>query len=179
MKTYLKTYLIGFFFSGCICVLNTGSAQITISKNDVTCAGDNNGSIYVTVRNATEPITYAWSDGSSGQSRNNLAAGTYTVTVTDATSCDHTKTVVIEEPDSKLVMTLELLWTPPPHECQNSRMQLRSTHTDDADRANPRLRLSLPRMSAPYWKCLRRAGKVPEGFSGDHWRVEPVCAGRR
>ncbi len=98
-----------------LCTL--GNAQIFATKTDVTCHGKHDGSIYVSVPNATAPIQYAWSDGFSGQNRINIAAGTYTVTVTDATACDHTKTVVIEEPDSKLVMTLELLETPRPYEC--------------------------------------------------------------
>ncbi|MBK6996383.1 MAG: SprB repeat-containing protein [Lewinellaceae bacterium] len=46
----------------------------------------------------TSPYTYNWGGGVTTQDRTNLAAGTYTVTVTDANSCTATKSVTITEP---------------------------------------------------------------------------------
>lgn len=52
---------------------------------DATCADDANGSIGVSIIEGTEPITYAWSNGTTNQTIENAMAGVYTVTITDAT----------------------------------------------------------------------------------------------
>ena len=46
---------------------------------------------------ATTPVTYAWSDGGSGANRTGLAAGLYTVTITDADGCSDQRQVQIFE----------------------------------------------------------------------------------
>src|SRR5690606_13083290 len=61
---------------------------ITITETvvDATCVAEN-GSISVTASGGTEPYTYLWSNGATTQSITDLAAGSYTVTVTDANGC--------------------------------------------------------------------------------------------
>ncbi|MBK9686230.1 MAG: T9SS type A sorting domain-containing protein [Saprospiraceae bacterium] len=46
-----------------------------------------NGKITLGVNGGTPPFKYSWSNGSIVKSPNNLAAGTYTVTVNDANNC--------------------------------------------------------------------------------------------
>ena len=46
-----------------------------------------NGSLSVAVANAALPVTYAWSNAATGSTINNLCAGNYCVTVTDANGC--------------------------------------------------------------------------------------------
>ena len=43
----------------------------------------------------TMPYTYAWSSGGSGSSESGLAAGTYTVTITDGNSCVASETATV------------------------------------------------------------------------------------
>jgi hypothetical protein len=59
------------------------------------CAGRASGSIDLTVRNATAPIRYAWSNGATTEDLTNVAAGTYTVNVTDANGCTATGTYTV------------------------------------------------------------------------------------
>ncbi|MCD4736215.1 MAG: SprB repeat-containing protein [Bacteroidales bacterium] len=81
------------FFSNC----NALISQIQITKTDVTCTNASDGTATVTgVNNGTPPFTYNWSNGGTGTSINNLAEGTYSVTVTDAHLCTGTKEVTIE-----------------------------------------------------------------------------------
>lgn len=69
-----------------------------LQPTSVQCFGANNGTITVTSTGGTPPYSYKWDDGSVTQNRNNLAPGTYTVTVTDANSCFIQTISVITEP---------------------------------------------------------------------------------
>ncbi len=81
-------------------VLNAGT--ISVSTTNVSCNGGNDGSATVTVTGGTAPYTYLWSDGQTTATASNLAAGTYTVLVTDANNCSFdmnaSNSIVITEP---------------------------------------------------------------------------------
>lgn len=86
--TYSVTLTDG---AGCV---RTASAEVRngrtlnpeIARTDATCG--NLGKATVTnVINGIAPFTYNWSNGATTQTASNLAAGTYTVTVTDSGSC--------------------------------------------------------------------------------------------
>ena len=68
-----------------------------VSVND-SCYGSPNGSAEFTGTGGTLPYTYAWSNGSTTGSVNNLTAGTYTVTLTDARQCSSTGSATITQP---------------------------------------------------------------------------------
>ena len=67
---------------------------------NVSCNGQANGSIDLTVTNilGTLPFSYAWSHGAVTEDVFGLAAGTYTVTVSDAANCEVIESYVITEP---------------------------------------------------------------------------------
>ncbi len=68
------------------------------STTGVSCNGGNNGSATANATGGTGPYNYAWSSGSSIAVANNLTAGTYNVTVTDANGCTATTSTTITEP---------------------------------------------------------------------------------
>ena len=72
--------------------------NLTGITTDASCWGYTNGTITTTISGGTPGYVPAWSNGSSQQSLGNLAAGTYTVTFTDANSCNITGSYVINEP---------------------------------------------------------------------------------
>jgi hypothetical protein len=66
---------------------------------EVSCHGAQNGSIEAICINGNEPFAYQWSNGASTQSIDNLAAGTYTVTVYDWNNNSGQKEIILREPD--------------------------------------------------------------------------------
>jgi len=56
---------------------------------------DNNGSILAYTYSDYYPITYSWSNGTTGYSNSNLAAGNYTCTMTNSVGCTTTKTAYV------------------------------------------------------------------------------------
>ena len=71
------------------------------------CSSDLNstGSINLTATGGTAPYTYAWSNNTTQEDPTNLAAGTYTVTVTDANGCTAQTSATITQPASALSVT--------------------------------------------------------------------------
>jgi gliding motility-associated-like protein len=74
-------------------VINTGGIV-----TDVTCNGDNNGSINITVTGGTGVFTFAWSNSQVTEDISGLSGGSYTVTVTDQNSCRDTASFFVDEP---------------------------------------------------------------------------------
>ncbi|HFA47694.1 MAG TPA: HYR domain-containing protein [Bacteroidetes bacterium] len=74
--------------------------QSVISWENVTCFGFANGTAVVEVSGETQPVTYDWSNGQSGQMIENLPAGDYSVTVMDAVGCSAELTANVLQPDS-------------------------------------------------------------------------------
>ena len=72
---------------------------------NVLCFGNSTGSINLTATGGTAPYTYAWSNNTTQEDPTNLAAGTYTVTVTDANGCTAQTTVTITQPATAVSIT--------------------------------------------------------------------------
>jgi len=78
-------------------------ATITASTN-VSCKNGNNGSATVGVTGGVTPYFYSWNPTSqTTQTANNLLAGVYGVTVTDASGCAASASIIITEPSQLLI----------------------------------------------------------------------------
>jgi gliding motility-associated-like protein len=66
---------------------------------NINCAGEKSVSIAVSQVNGVGHVQYLWSDGSTGNVRNNLPAGTQRIIVTDANNCQADTSVTLTEPD--------------------------------------------------------------------------------
>ncbi len=71
---------------------------IEVNTTDASCDGATDGSATVEGNGGSAPYSYSWPGGQSGSTVNNLAAGTYDVTVTDDSGCTNELTVSIDQP---------------------------------------------------------------------------------
>lgn len=71
--------------------------------SNVTCNGRLNGSINTTVTGGVPFYTYLWSNGATTADLNGLAAGTYTLTVTDQAGCTLVDSFEVTQPDTLLL----------------------------------------------------------------------------
>lgn len=77
-----------------VSVTEPTAIALQTSSTTANC-GQNDGSATVTPSGGTSPYTYSWSSGGNQPTENNLGAGTYTITVTDANNCTTQTTVVV------------------------------------------------------------------------------------
>ena len=71
----------------------------SITSTSIQCYGESTGSATVTVTGGTAPYTYNWGTISTQESTvTGLAAGTYSVEITDANGCNVTQSVTIDQP---------------------------------------------------------------------------------
>lgn len=66
----------------------------------VSCAGSANGTAKVKLAGGTPPYQYLWDNGTRTDSVQNLQAGNYTLTVTDANNCPLILNIVLNEPSA-------------------------------------------------------------------------------
>jgi len=75
---------------------------LTFNKSDVSCYGNNDGSIDLVVSGGTFPFTYSWTSTgvflSNTQDLSNLSPSLYTVVVMDLNGCSEVASVTINEP---------------------------------------------------------------------------------
>ena len=74
------------------------SISVAISATNPVCTNVNDGSLTATPSGGTAPYVYNWSNGGNTANINNLAAGTYDVTITDDNGCSTSASGIITEP---------------------------------------------------------------------------------
>lgn len=92
-----------------------GNFGATISVSQPTCIGSSTGFATAQAINGAAPFSYLWSNGATSQTIQNLPAGTYSVTITDAFGCTATKTTSLIY-QSNIILTL----TPSHPTCANN-----------------------------------------------------------
>ena len=89
--------------NGCTSTVNLSITEpsiltLSLTTNDVTCNGANNGTIQANVAGGTSPYTYLWSNNTNNSFINNLSPNSYTLLVTDQNGCTINGNATITEP---------------------------------------------------------------------------------
>ncbi len=88
-------------------VITAGGLNQTTAQTNIAC-GASNGTASIAVVGGTAPYTYSWSTApvQTGLTATGLGAGTYTVTVTDASGCSLTANVTIIQAGNTLTSAI-------------------------------------------------------------------------
>ncbi len=70
------------------------------THNNISCTGEKDGNIDLSVSGGTPGYTYKWNNGATSEDLIGIPAGSYTVTVTDDNGCSDTLIVILSQPDA-------------------------------------------------------------------------------
>lgn len=90
---------------GCTSFLSSSVEEpnlLLISANltSISCNGNADGVIDISVSGGTTPYYYSWNNASSTEDISSISAGNYTITITDNNSCTSSASYQVIEPDS-------------------------------------------------------------------------------
>jgi hypothetical protein len=89
-------------FNSCVNTIQV----VATTVQDIICSGTSTGAIDITPTGGIPPYTYLWSNGATTQDLANIAAGTYTCTVTGGGSATKTTDpIVVNNPPTALSLT--------------------------------------------------------------------------
>ena len=93
-----KTDSAGVIKSTSVVVTVYPKVSASATSVNLNCYGDANGTINLTVGGGIPNYTYNWSNGLASVSANNLTAGNYQITITDAVGCSAVVSKTISQP---------------------------------------------------------------------------------
>ncbi len=83
-------------------VTASSNLVLSVQVQDESCHGESDGSVIAAAAGGTAPLSWLWDQGATGPAINQLAAGSYSVTVTDANQCTGTALATVGTPDALL-----------------------------------------------------------------------------
>jgi hypothetical protein len=92
-------------------VINSTESAAAYSGYNVSCNGASNGTATVNASGGTAPLSYVWSNGQTTSTATGLAAGSYSVIVTDASGATAAASVTLTQPSALSVSAGSNEWT--------------------------------------------------------------------
>ena len=89
-------------------IVQPGNCNLVITSlvTNLVCNDEATGSISVNVENATQPVTYLWSNNDTDSTVDHLVAGDYSVTINDGAGCGEIRSFTLTQPPA-LVITVD------------------------------------------------------------------------
>jgi len=85
--------------------LISGTATVSV-LSEVSCMAGLNGKVTASVSGGTSPYSYSWTGGANSQTVAGLAAGSYSLTVTDQNGCTAFSSATISQPSTPILTTI-------------------------------------------------------------------------
>ncbi|SFT78199.1 gliding motility-associated C-terminal domain-containing protein [Algoriphagus locisalis] len=126
--------------------------QVSEAIQNLSCSGQKNGAINLSISGGQSPYTYIWNTGSTAQNLTNLAAGTYSVLIKDQTGCSFQASYSIQA-----ATAIQLNETITPESCAGS--------------SNGEIQVMLEGGSAPYtykWSNGQTSAKLSNVTAGNY-----------
>ncbi|MBL4651366.1 MAG: fibronectin type III domain-containing protein [Flavobacteriales bacterium] len=79
-------------------IVNSDGPAVSSTYSNITCNGDNDGSVSTTVSGGVAPYTYLWNTGATTATISGLGAGNFLVTVTDNGGCPGYAAEILSDP---------------------------------------------------------------------------------
>ncbi len=100
----------GCVFQATATVIDVPEMELTVSKTDATCPGEMDGTASVVVTGGEAPYALTWDDSANQTDYTAvmLAAGTYTITITDNRGCVRSASVRVENQSTGPIVTSEV-----------------------------------------------------------------------
>ncbi|MFK7786834.1 MAG: choice-of-anchor L domain-containing protein, partial [Crocinitomicaceae bacterium] len=90
-------------------VNNIGSLSISSTTTPASCFGGSDGAIDITPAGGTTPYTFSWNPGQTTEDISGLAAGDYTVTMTDQIGCVYSEVITVGESSQIIISAVNVL----------------------------------------------------------------------
>jgi CotH kinase protein/Lamin Tail Domain/Chitobiase/beta-hexosaminidase C-terminal domain/Secretion system C-terminal sorting domain/SprB repeat/Divergent InlB B-repeat domain len=81
-----------------ILVFEPSPLESTYNTTNPACFGESNGLVSLSINGGVSPYNYLWNTGQTTPQLSNLAAGNYTVTITDNNSCTKVQEIYLGQP---------------------------------------------------------------------------------
>jgi hypothetical protein len=81
--------------------------NVALTATPTSCSGTPQGTVNATVSGGTQPYLYSWSNGSGGTAINNLNAGQYSLSITDANGCSTEASAQVINPDGVMAYAID------------------------------------------------------------------------
>lgn len=102
------TDVVGCTSSRQVIVANTNALEGQLTGTPINCHGDSTGTITSVVTGGNAPYTYLWSNNETTANLDDVAAGTYVLTVTDSRGCTLSLSYTMTEPDQLVLSATSL-----------------------------------------------------------------------
>jgi gliding motility-associated-like protein len=83
-----------------VTITQPSALAVSLSNTNASCNGSSNAVITTTISGGTAPYIFNWGNNITSQNRNNIPAGSYSLTVTDSAGCSSGSTAIVTEPSA-------------------------------------------------------------------------------
>lgn len=85
-----------------VTILEPSKLELELLPTHVKCFGESTGSVVARPTGGVTPYTYLWENGQTTQEAGGIAAGSFSVLITDSNGCEFPDSILIQEPPTKV-----------------------------------------------------------------------------